>query len=58
MKNFSESTLAIQTGLFTHEEYSKVKENIVDGKAAGSDGIASEILKYGNFDDIILEISD
>ena len=35
--------LAIQTRTFTNEEYSKVKENLIDGKAAGPDGVAPEI---------------
>ena len=43
---------------FTPEEYSKVKTNLIDSKAAGSDGIVPEILKYGNFDDIMLEFSN
>ena len=64
IKTISESVLAIQTGPFTNKEYRKVKENIIDGKAAvgaqapGPDGIAPEILKYGNFDDIMLEFSN
>ena len=58
IKTISESTIAIQTGPFTNVEYSKVKENLIDGKAAVSDEIAPEIQKYGNFDDIILEFSN
>ena len=54
IKTISESTLAIKTGPFTPEEYRKVKENLIDGQT-GPDRIATEILKYGNFDDIKLE---
>ena len=54
IKTISESTFVIQTEPFTNEEYNKVKENLIDGNAAGPDGIAPEILKYGNFDDFML----
>ena len=58
INTISENILVIQTGLFTKEEYSKVMENILKGKAERHDGTAPEILKYGNFDEIMLEFSN
>ena len=52
------SILAIQTGPFTNEEYSKVNINLIEGKYAVPDGIAPRILKYGNLYDIMLKLSN
>jgi hypothetical protein len=47
--------LGIKEGPFNMEEYVKAKKALTEGKASGEDGIASEILKRCNMDDIILE---
>ncbi len=39
---------------FTRDEYTAVKKKLVEGKSSGPDGIAPEILKRCDFDDIIL----
>ena len=46
----------IKDDAFSMEEYEKVKSNLVGGKACGEDRINPEILKYCNFEDIILDI--
>ena len=45
----------MDTEVFTKEEYLAVKNNLIDGKSVGPDGIAPKANKYCNFDDIILE---
>ena len=50
-----EGTLDIVTEVFTKEEYLAVKNNLIDGKYVGPDGIAPAEFKYCIFDDIILE---
>ena len=51
-------TLDISVGYFTNSEYTKVKNNLIDGKATGPDGIPPEVFKYTNLDDIILEFAN
>ena len=54
----NEADLQISTENFTTDEYVAVKNNLIDGKAAGPDGISPEILKYCNFDSIILSYAN
>ena len=51
-------TLDISVGYFTNIEYTKVKNNLIDGKATGPNGIPPEVFKYTNLDDIILEFAN
>ena len=51
-------TLDISVDYFTNIEYTKVKNNLIDGKATGPDGIPPEVFKYTNLDDIILEFAN
>ena len=53
-----EGTLDIDSEVFTKEEYLAVKNNLIDGRYVGPDGIAPEAFKYCNFDDIILEYAN
>ena len=46
--------LDIYTGPFTIQEFQTVKKALVEGKTAGPDGIAPEVLKRCDLDDIIL----
>lgn len=41
---------------FSKKEHFKVKCKIRTGKSQGEDGITSELLKYGDVDDIILDL--
>ena len=51
-----EGILDIDTKVFfTKEEYLGVKNNLIDDKYVGPNGIAPEAIKYCNLDDIILE---
>ena len=45
----------IKTGLFCREELAEARKQIKEGKAYGDDGIAPEILKRVDMDDLILE---
>ena len=47
--------LNIKEGPFDYEEYREAKESLVEGKRCGEDGIAPEVLKRCDLDDIILE---
>ena len=47
--------LNIKEGPFDYEEYREAKESLVEGKSCGEDGIAPEVLKRCDLDDIILE---
>ena len=40
--------------LFTSDEYSEAKKSVIEGKTLGSDDFALEVLKYCDFDNIIL----
>ena len=46
--------VGISDALFTSAEYSEAKKSLIEGKAFGSDGIAPEVLKHCNLDDIML----
>ena len=48
----------IFTNAFTKDEYLMVKNNLVDGKTVGPDGVAPEAFKYCKFDDILLEYAN
>ena len=50
--------LQYKTGAFDMDEYRKVKKQLVEGKAAGPDGIPPEVFKRCDFDDIMLEFSN
>ena len=50
-------TLDISVGYFTNSEYTRVKNNLIDGKATGPDGIPTEVFKYTNLY-IILEFAN
>ena len=50
-----EGTLDIDTEVFIKEESLATNNNLIDGKSVGPNGIEPETIKYGNFDDIILE---
>ena len=50
--------LEIDEGPFTIGELEKAKKRLKAGKAAGPDGISSEVIKYCNLDDIILEFAN
>ena len=50
--------LVISTTSFTMAEYRCVKRKIVNGKAAGPDGIPPEVFKLANIDDIMLDFSN
>ena len=50
--------LQYKTGAFDMDEYRKVKKQLVEGKAAGPDGIHPEVFKRCDFDDIMLEFSN
>ena len=45
----------IPEGPFTREEYTKVKNELKNGKVCGSDGIPPEVFKYCDLDNIMLE---
>ena len=47
----------IPDGPFTREEYTKVKNELKNGKACGTDGIPPEVFKYCDLDDIMLEFA-
>ena len=55
IKGIYPETLDISVGYFTNSEYTKVKNNLIDSKATGTDGIPPEVFKYTNLDDIILK---
>ena len=46
--------LKISDGPYTMDEYLGVKKSLVEGKSPGPDGIAPEVLKRCNMDDIFL----
>ena len=48
--------LSINDDVFTQEEYSKATMSIKCGKSAGEDGIMTEVLKYVQINDIMLDI--
>ena len=50
--------LDISTTPFTVAEYRCVKRKIINGKAAGPDGIPPEVFKLANIDDIMLNFSN
>ena len=50
--------LNIKSGPFSKEEYAKAKKKLSLGKAAGPDGIPTEVLKLCDFDDIILSFAN
>ena len=43
----------IPDGPFTREEYTKVKNELKNGKACGSDGTLPEVFKYCDLDDLL-----
>ena len=47
--------LNIKEGPFDNEKYREAKGSLVEGKSCGEDGIAPEVLKRCDLDDIILE---
>ncbi|XP_072017053.1 uncharacterized protein [Amphiura filiformis] len=46
--------LLIEVGPFSHEEYTKAKTAIAEGKSSGEDGIPPEVLKRCDLDDLVL----
>ena len=48
----------IPDGPFTREEYTKVKNELKNGKACGSNGISPEVFKYCDLDDLMLEFAN
>ncbi|XP_072047147.1 uncharacterized protein [Amphiura filiformis] len=46
--------LTIEVGPFSHEEYTKAKTAIAEGKSSGEDGIPPEVLKRCDLDDLVL----
>uniref|UniRef100_A0A0L8ICI7 DNA helicase Pif1-like 2B domain-containing protein n=1 Tax=Octopus bimaculoides TaxID=37653 RepID=A0A0L8ICI7_OCTBM len=47
--------LNIETGPFVKEELQRAKKKIKEDKAYGDDGVAPEVMKRSDFDDIVLE---
>ena len=52
------NNLMIPDGPFTREEYTKVKNELKNGKACGPDGIPPEVFKYCDLDNIMLEFAN
>ena len=50
--------LDIPSGRFTMDEYHKVKQKLVKGKAAGPNGIPPEVFMFADIDDIILKFEN
>ena len=50
--------LGIKTDEFTMEEYQEVKKKLKTGKMPGADEIPPEVLKFCDFDEIILSFSN
>ena len=48
----------IPSGRFTMDEYHKVKQKLVKGKAAGPNGIPPEVFMFADIDDIILKFEN
>ena len=53
--NTRHGPLDIDTAPFTEDELTKAKKQITEGKAYGEDGIAPEVMKRVDLDDIILD---
>ena len=52
------NNLDIPSGPFMMDEYHKVKQKLVKGKAAGLDGISPEVFMLADIDDIILKFTN
>ena len=52
------NNLMIPNGPFIKEEYTKVKNELKNGKACGPNGIPPEVFKYCDLDDIMLEFAN
>ena len=52
------NNLMIPDGPFTREEYTKVKNELKNGKACGPDEIPPKVFKYCDLDDIMLEFAN
>ena len=50
--------LEYPVGPFTKDEYLEAKSALSDGKSAGPDSITPELLKYCDFDNILLELAN
>ena len=56
IEKVSARPLKINDGPFTHEELKAARKQLKSGKAAGEDGINSEIIKYADTGDILLDM--
>ena len=52
----SERPLNIDDGPFTHAELNVARKQLKAGKASGEDGISSEVIKYIDTGDIVLDM--